>query len=55
MNETPAEILAIYYNSTVSDSGDTAWILVCAALVLVQTPGLAQFYGGMFLDKIFGN
>ena len=28
-------------------SGDTAWVLVCAALVLFMTPGLAFFYGGM--------
>ena len=32
----------------VSDSGDTAWILVCSALVLLMTlPGLALFYGGL--------
>lgn len=29
------------------NSGDTAWVLVCAALVLFMTPGLAFFYGGM--------
>ncbi|MPZ53107.1 MAG: ammonium transporter [Acidimicrobiia bacterium] len=29
------------------DTGDTAWILVSAALVLFMTPGLALFYGGM--------
>jgi Amt family ammonium transporter len=29
------------------NSGDTAWILTCAALVLLMTPGLAFFYGGM--------
>ncbi|HEV7763302.1 MAG TPA: ammonium transporter [Acidimicrobiales bacterium] len=28
-------------------SGDTAWVLVCAALVLFMTPGLAFFYAGM--------
>lgn len=31
----------------VPDSGDTAWMLVSAALVLLMTPGLAFFYGGM--------
>ena len=31
----------------VPDSGDTAWLLVSAALVLLMTPGLAFFYGGM--------
>jgi Amt family ammonium transporter len=29
------------------NSGDTAWVLVSAALVLFMTPGLAFFYGGM--------
>src|SRR5579859_4719890 len=30
------------------DSGDTAWVLTSAALVLLMTaPGLALFYGGM--------
>ena len=29
------------------DSGDVAWVLASAALVLFMTPGLALFYGGM--------
>ncbi len=29
------------------NTGDTAWILTSAALVLLMTPGLALFYGGM--------
>ena len=29
------------------DTGDTAWVLMSAALVLLMTPGLAFFYGGM--------
>ncbi|MGH8867945.1 MAG: ammonium transporter [Actinomycetes bacterium] len=29
------------------DTGDTAWLLTSAALVLLMTPGLAFFYGGM--------
>lgn len=33
------------------DSGDTAWILVCTALVLLMTPGLAFFYAGMVRAK----
>ncbi len=33
------------------NSGDTAWILVCCALVLLMTPGLAFFYGGMARRK----
>ena len=31
--------------------GDTAWLLVCCALVLLMTPGLAFFYGGMVRRK----
>ena len=33
------------------DSGDTAFVLVCAALVMLMTPGLALFYGGMSRSK----
>ena len=33
------------------DSGNTAWVLVSAALVLFMTPGLALFYGGMVRAK----
>ncbi len=33
------------------DSGDTAWMLASAALVLFMTPGLALFYGGMTRQK----
>jgi Amt family ammonium transporter len=33
------------------DTGDTAWVLVSAALVLLMTPGLALFYGGMVRAK----
>ena len=33
------------------DAGDTAWVLVSAALVLFMTPGLAFFYGGMVRAK----
>ena len=29
------------------DTGDTAWMLASSALVLLMTPGLAFFYGGM--------
>jgi Amt family ammonium transporter len=32
-------------------AGDTAWILVSSALVLLMTPGLALFYGGMARRK----
>jgi Amt family ammonium transporter len=33
------------------DTGDTAWMLVSTALVLVMLPGLALFYGGMVRAK----
>lgn len=33
------------------NSGDTAFILVCAALVFLMTPGLAFFYGGLVRRK----
>src|SRR5512144_2435353 len=33
------------------DAGDTAWILVSTALVMLMTPGLAMFYGGMVRKK----
>ena len=33
------------------DTGDTAWMLVSTALVMLMTPGLALFYGGMVRQK----
>ena len=33
------------------DTGDTAWILISTALVMLMTPGLALFYGGMVRKK----
>ena len=33
------------------DSGDTAWIVMSSALVLLMTPGLALFYGGLVRRK----
>ena len=35
----------------VINSGDTAWMLASTALVLLMTPGLAFFYGGMVHRK----
>ena len=38
--------------TTVADNGDTAWILVSSALVLLMTlPGLGLFYGGLVRAK----
>jgi len=33
------------------NSGDTAWMLIATALVMVMTPGLGLFYGGMVRSK----
>ena len=56
---TAAATLLLLYPSAVRaetaaaiDKGDTAWVLVCSALVLLMTaPGLALFYGGMVRQK----
>src|SRR3989304_3023184 len=33
------------------DPGDTAWMLISTALVMLMTPGLAFFYAGMVRRK----
>lgn len=33
------------------DTGDTGFMMICSALVLLMTPGLAFFYGGMVRRK----
>jgi Amt family ammonium transporter len=38
-------------SATKVNPGDTAWILISAALVMLMTPGLALFYGGMVRTK----
>ncbi|MEI6622126.1 MAG: ammonium transporter [Actinomycetes bacterium] len=45
MFENATSWLATATNSF--EPGDTAWVMICAALVLFMTPGLALFYGGM--------
>ena len=35
------------------NTGDTAWVLISAALVFIMTPGLAFFYGGMVRSKMY--
>mgnify|MGYP002628405209 FL=1 len=37
--------------TTIIDSGDTAWMIVASAFVLLMTPGLSFFYGGMVSKK----
>ena len=36
-----------YAESGPIDSGSTAWVAICTALVFIMTPGVALFYGGM--------
>jgi ammonium transporter, Amt family len=38
-------------NAPTIDTGDTAWVLASAALVMFMTPGLALFYGGLVRSK----
>ncbi len=33
------------------DSGDTAFIIICTAMVMLMTPGVGLFYGGMVRNK----
>ncbi len=48
----PVEAPAPAEQEPTLDTGDTAWILVSTALVLLMTiPGLALFYGGMVRKK----
>ncbi|MEC8568688.1 MAG: ammonia channel protein, partial [Pseudomonadota bacterium] len=50
--EAPAPEEAAPAAEATVDTGDTAWILVSTALVLLMTiPGLALFYGGMVRKK----
>lgn len=51
-------LVAIFYPNIPSkivtqgiNAADTAWVLISAALVLIMTPGLAYFYGGMVNSK----
>ena len=43
-NPVPLEVIKF-------DTGDTAWMIVATALVLLMTPGLGFFYGGMVGKK----
>ncbi|MFT4094070.1 MAG: ammonium transporter [Niabella sp.] len=47
MGHNPTEMV----NDPAINTGDTAWLLTSAALVLIMTPGLAFFYGGMVKKK----
>src|SRR5215211_203946 len=44
-------LVADFDGSKVYNSGDSAWMLMSTALVLLMTPGLSFFYGGMVSKK----
>src|SRR3954447_26574925 len=41
----------MHFDLSTVNAGNTAWVLASAALVLLMTPGLAFFYGGMVRSK----
>ena len=54
MLAAPTALLAQDGIPAAGDSGDTAWILISSALVLLMTlPGLGLFYGGLVRAKNF--
>jgi ammonium transporter, Amt family len=48
---TAMSLLSVDETKDAFSHGDTAWVLASAALVLLMTPGLAFFYGGMVRIK----
>jgi Amt family ammonium transporter len=49
--EIPMEIPNVIAAATEVDTGDTAWMLVATALVLMMTPALGLFYAGLVRSK----
>ncbi|AET70734.1 ammonium transporter [Desulfosporosinus orientis DSM 765] len=45
------KVLLVFKEGLRVDTGDTAFIIVSSAMVLLMTPGLALFYGGMVRKK----
>jgi ammonium transporter, Amt family len=43
--------VALAADAPTADTGDTAWLLIATALVMVMLPGLALFYGGLVRRK----
>src|SRR5688572_4991985 len=43
--------MSSFADTSAINSGDSAWIITASALVLLMTPGLAFFYGGMVRTK----
>jgi ammonium transporter, Amt family len=50
-NATDAAPAAAAVAANPIDTGDTAWMLISSALVLLMTPGLAFFYGGLVRSR----
>lgn len=48
---TPSAVEQAAAPAPTVDTGDTSWILISSALVMLMTPGLALFYGGMVRRK----
>ena len=44
-------VIAAAADAPVIDTGDTSFMMICTALVMIMTPGLALFYGGMVRRK----
>jgi Amt family ammonium transporter len=44
-------LVADFDGSKIYNSGDAAWMIMATALVLLMTPGLSFFYGGMVSKK----
>lgn len=44
-------LMAAAADAPAIDTGDTSYMIICTALVMVMTPGLALFYGGMVRRK----
>lgn len=44
---------ALAADGQVIDTGNTSWMLISTALVLLMMPGLAMFYGGLVRSKMF--
>ena len=44
-------LMAAAADAPAIDTGDTSFIMICTALVMIMTPGLALFYGGMVRRK----
>jgi Amt family ammonium transporter len=49
--QVPALDLTLFGSETAINVGDTAWLLTASCLVLLMTPGLSLFYGGMVGKK----